>query len=343
MGMRFLAKSSLPAQQSLVRRFALALLLLGASLPVFPQALPQTGFAPRQPDHAPTPADLLREFDAPPETDYRIAEGDIIQVDVWGRPELSGKHIVGPDGKITLPFAGTLKVANLTREEAEAGARTLWKDYFENLAVSASIEQYEGSRIFVLGRVTTPGVLHFERQPTLLEALSKAGTLPVTGSVTERNALTRCIIFRGSDKVAWIDLQGLLNGSNMAFNIHLQRDDTLYLPDDDDQLVYVLGEVQKPGAVRITQNMTFMSALAQAGGVTKDAGARIHLIRHSAGIDREISMNEILNSKRDPDVILRNGDILYVARSGLAKVGYVMQQLSPATSYVLFASGIKNF
>jgi hypothetical protein len=40
---------------------------------------------------------------------------------------------------------------------------------------------------------------------------------------------------------------------------------------------------------------------------------------------------------------MENGDIIYVPRSGFAKFGYVLQQLSPATSYMMFASGIKNF
>lgn len=302
-----------------------------------------SGFAARQTEHPPTPTELLREFDAPAENDYRLGAGDEIHIDVWGRNELSGKHVVGPDGKITLPYAGSLKVADLTRDQVEAAALNAWQDLYENLKVTVGVDHYLGNQIYVLGRVATPGAIRFERQPTLLEAISRAGSLPVTGSLTDRSPLTRCIVFRGTDKVAWIDLRGLLNGSDLALNIHLQRDDTLYIPDGDDQLVYVMGEVLRPGAVRITQNMTFMAALAQAGGPTKDAGSKIHLIRHSTGTDLEITMNQIVHKGPDPDVTLENGDILYVGRSGIAKVGYVMMQLSPATSYLLFATGVKNF
>jgi len=302
-----------------------------------------SGFASPQVEHAPTPADMLREFDAEPESDYRLAEGDEIRIEVWARPELSGKFVVGPDGKITLSYAGALKVVDLTRSEVEAVAVKQWKDYYENLKVTVSIEHYEGNRITVLGRVATPGVLHFDRQPTLLEAVARAGAMPTYGSAKEKQGLTRCILFRGTDKVAWIDLHSLLTGGNLALNIHLRRDDTLYLPDGNDQLVYVMGEVLRPGAINLTPNMTFMDALSQAGGPTKDAGSRIQLVRHSAGIEREIAMSQILHRGPSPDVALQSGDIIYIPRSGLAKVGYLMQQLSPATSYVLFASGVKNF
>ena len=301
-------------------------------------------FSPPVPEHTATPADLLHEFDAPAETDYKLAEGDEIEVDVWGRTELSGKHTIGPDGKITLPYGGSLKVANLTREEVEAAAVNAWKDSYESLKVSVSVEHYQGTRVYVLGRVSTPGALQFDRQPTLLEVISRAGTLPVTGSAADRTPLTRCVVFRGNAKFAWIDLRALLNNANLSYNIHLQRDDTIYFPDSDDQLVYVMGEVARPGAVHLTQNMTFMAALAQAGGPTKDAGAKIHLVRHSSGAELDIAINQIIHTRTgDPDVTLENGDILYVGRSGLAKVGYLMQQLSPATTYMLFATGIKNF
>ncbi len=119
-----------------------------------PEASPE-GFAPRQPQHAPTPADLLREFDAPAETDYRLASGDEIRIDVWGRSEMSGKHVVGPDGKITLPYGFSLKVADLTCDQVEAAAVKAWQDLYENRKVTVGIDHYVGSQIYVHGRVAT--------------------------------------------------------------------------------------------------------------------------------------------------------------------------------------------
>ena len=339
--------NSRPASRNLqlgLRLLTFALIAMAAVLAARAQQPAAGKFTAPEPEHIATPADMLHEFDAPPETDYKLAEGDEIQVDVWGRTELSGKHTVGPDGKITLPYGGSVKVANLTREQVEAAAVNAWKDSYDSLKVSVSVEHYVGSRVYVLGRVSTPGTMQFDRQPTLLEVISRAGSLPVTGTSSDRTPLTRCVIFRGSEKIAWIDLRALLHDANMAYNIHLQRDDTVYFPDGDDQLVYVMGEVARPGAVRLTQNMTFMAALGQAGGTTKDAGGRIHLVRHSTGAELDITMGQITHNRSgDPDVILQNGDVLYVGRSGLAKIGYLMQQLSPATTYMLFASGIKNF
>ena len=48
---------------------------------------------------------------------YRMGSGDVVRLEVFGRPEVSGKHIVGPDGKISVPLAGDLALGELTREE----------------------------------------------------------------------------------------------------------------------------------------------------------------------------------------------------------------------------------
>jgi polysaccharide biosynthesis/export protein len=286
-----------------------------------------------------TALDLLREFEAPEDKDYRLGEGDEIVISVWGRAELSGKHTIGPDGNITLPYVGLFPIANLTRTQAAVAAQQAWSNFYDAVTVTVQVQRYEANKIFVLGRVANPGVLRFEGQPTLLEAVTRAGGLPIGGIGAEKAALARCMVFRGRDKLVWIELRNLLNGTNLALNIRLQRNDTLYIPDSDDQLVYVMGEVNRPGVVRVTPEMTFLSALAQAGGPTEDARTgKIRLIRPNAGIDRDFNLNDFYRLPKNQDVRVQDGDIIYVSRSGMAKLGYVMQKLSPLTGWMLFGT-----
>jgi len=286
-----------------------------------------------------TALDLLREFEAPAEEDYLLGEGDEIQITAWGRTELSGKHTIGPDGKITLPYVGLFPIANLTRTQAAQAAAAAWSSFYDALNVTVQVQRYEANKIFVLGRVANPGVLRFEGQPTLLEAVTRAGGLPIGGIGAEKAALARCMVFRGQDKLVWIELRNLLNGTNLALNIRLQRNDTLYIPDSDDQLVYVMGEVKRPGVVRVTPEMTFLSALAQAGGPTDDAKTgKIRLLRPTAGIDRNFDLSNFYRFPQNQDVRVQDGDIIYVSRSGIAKIGYVMQKLSPLTGWMLFGT-----
>jgi polysaccharide export outer membrane protein len=288
-----------------------------------------------------TPADLLAAFEAPLEEDYALGEGDEVSVDVGGRAELSGSHLIGPDGNITLPYVGEMHFAGLTRTAAAKAALTAWNPLYDSLFVTVKVTKYESNKIFVLGRVASPGVLHFDVQPTLLEAVTRAGGLPIGGIGADKAALARCMVFRGKDKLVWIDLRSLLNGSNLALNIRLERNDTLYIPDSDDQLVYVMGEVKKPGAIGMTPNMTFLTALAQAGGPTDDAKkGRIRLIRPSAGLERDFDLDEFYRGGSNPNVTLQDGDILYVARSKLGTIGYVLGKMTPLTGFLLFTTSL---
>lgn len=275
----------------------------------------------------------LAAFDAPAESIYRLGKGDEIDVHVWNRPELSGKHTIGPDGRISMPVAGVVEVDTLPRSEAAARIEHALGDFYEHVDVNVSVDNYVANRILLLGRVENPGIVRFETQPTLLEALARGGTLPV---LDKQATLTRCAIFRGRDRILWIDLQKLLAEGELGWNIRLQPNDLIYIPDSDDTLVYVLGEVHRPGAYRLTPAMTVMDALSQAGGPTVDAFKRtIYVVRPNADEKRVISLDDILNPNPDINFALEEGDVIYVPRNGLAKVGYALEKLSAFASVLI--------
>lgn len=286
-------------------------------------------------------AAALAAFEGPADDVYRLGSGDRVRVDVWGRPELSGPRIVGPDGRVTVPVIGAVEVADLSSDEAgERLTRAVRRVYVDTVA-TLSIEEYTANRVLVLGRVSKPGVLQFENRPTLLDALTRAGSLPIGGIGADKAALTRCAVFRGRDQVVWIDLKSLLTGRNLEGNIRLKRDDLVYVPDAGDQLVYVLGYVDKPGAYVITPDMSLLDALAQAGGPNPDAAAsRMKLVRPAKGLEADIDLDSFLAASDRQNFALEEGDILYVPPNWLAQVGYVLQKVSPATNMAVFAAAL---
>lgn len=271
-----------------------------------------------------SPPEVLQRFNSEPAPSYQLGFGDEITLEIWGHPELSAKHQVGPDGRITLPVIGSIQITGLTREEAASAVVNAYSNYYSNLSATVRVDRYTSNRIFVLGRVSNPGALFFDRSPTLLEAITRAGSLPVGGMGAEKAALTRCAIFRGRDQVAWIDLKALLNGGNLSLNLQLRRDDVVYIPDADDQLIYVLGEVKTPGALHLTPDMSLLDALARSGGPTDDAAkSKIHLIRPSRELNREIALDHLLEPDPNLNIALEEGDILYVPKRNIGRVGYV--------------------
>jgi polysaccharide export outer membrane protein len=284
----------------------------------------------------------LLTFDHAPQTAYTIGPGDSIAVTVWAHPELSGKHVVGPDGNIQMPFVGSVKIAGLTADGAARKVNLVLSDIYVGAVATVQIDQYTDNQVTVLGHVSNPGAQRFSEQPMLLDALARAG-VPSTqaGSDSGRRveSFTRCAIFRGNDSVVWIDLRPLLRGDSLALNLRLHRGDLIYVPDANDQLVYVMGQVIKPGAYQLSSNMSFLDALAMAGGPNNDAAqGKIVLARPRENLQQVIDLKKSIKGGSDANYVLEQGDILYVPKSGLASVGYVLQQLNPLTQALLFGA-----
>ena len=82
-----------------------------------------TSGSPQQPSLKPNPLETLRNFEPAADEEYRLGKGDEITVDFAGRPDMQAKLIVGPDGRITLPLAGDVMLAGLTRLRGGQGDR----------------------------------------------------------------------------------------------------------------------------------------------------------------------------------------------------------------------------
>ncbi|WP_218871310.1 SLBB domain-containing protein [Chitinibacter bivalviorum] len=274
--------------------------------------------------------EALAELERGGDMVYRLAEGDTLQITVWNRPELSGKQLLGPDGRLTIPLAGTMKLNGETRETAAQQIGTALTPYIRKPAVFVGVDQYTGNRVTVLGRVQNPGVQQFDKPPTLLEALARAGSLPV---IDKQATLTRVAVFRGRDRIIWVDLKKLLNRGELAYNIRLKPNDLVYIPDSFDTLVYVLGAVHKPGAYRLTPDMSLMDALSQAGGPNDDAAPeKIAIYRPSKQANESTPLHTLLNRDRMVNFALEEGDVVFVPKSGVAEAGYVIRQLIPGLS-----------
>jgi polysaccharide export outer membrane protein len=273
------------------------------------------------------------------DAEYRIGAGDVLRVDVFTRPEVSGRHVVGPDGRITLPLIGVVQVGDATRQEAVQSLNTKLQAYFSQPVTTLGVEEYTSNHITVLGRVERAGVLRFPRVPTLAEVLASAGAMPILDKTA---TLTRGAIMRGRDKLIWIDLKAMLNG-DLAYNIQMKKGDVVFIPDSSETAVYVLGAVAKPGSYRLTPRMTLLDALAQAGGATESAqGGRIGVYRAGAQRVEVFDFAALVDPNRSVNFALEDGDVVYLPNSALADVGYALRQIAPAVSVLTFGTSLTS-
>jgi polysaccharide biosynthesis/export protein len=285
-----------------------------------------------------TAAEAMARFEAPADGPYRLGPGDELALDVWDHPELSGQHVIGPDGIITVPVAGDIRLAELDREQARTALGNSLASYYPDVIISLRVDSYRSNSVYVLGRVVHPGLVYFESTPTVLEAITRAGGLPLgeTGSGTA--PMTRCAVLRGRERAVWIDLGALLNG-NMSLNLRLYPGDVVYIPDAADRLVYVLGEVVSPGPIMITPEMTLLEALARAGGPTVDAATgSMQLIRPDLGERARVSLGDLTMAQRERNFLMIENDVLFVPRRGIARVDYWISKLNPFATLLLLGT-----
>jgi len=273
---------------------------------------------------------------------YRLGPGDVLDISVWRRPELSRQNvIVAPDGVISLPQVGIMNVNGMTIVGATSENKATLSRGYENPEVSLLVREYHNNKAFVLGRVSEPGVVNFPGNGTLLEALALAGGLPHIGKDT---FLTKCAIIRDNDTVIWIDLRDLLDHGNMALNAKILNNDVIFIPEAEDEMAMVLGEVQQAGPVMLKRGLNVIDALMRSGGYTEEADLeKIFILRQNGnqGHIEQINLKAMLETgDLSQNYALQKDDIVYVGPTGMRKFNYAMEQLLPSLSVLSLSTNI---
>lgn len=270
---------------------------------------------------------------------YRLGPGDRFAFVVRGRPDISREEIiVSPDGVVALPRVGVVNVSGQSIALVTEFLSARLKRFYDDPEVTLIMKVFNNNKVFVLGRVANPGAVSFTGRGTLLEALSLAGGLPID---TQKSFLSRCMLVRGKDMVVWIDLRDLLENGNMTLNAGLQNNDIIFIPQSEDQLAYVMGEVMQPGVMVLRSTMTVLDAVMQSGGLTRDADQRrVYLVRQAdgQGAVESIDMTSIVErGDLRQNYVLKDGDIVYVEERAASKFNYYLSKLAPSMEAVDFS------
>jgi polysaccharide export outer membrane protein len=242
--------------------------------------------------------------DAP--RDYLIGPGDLVRISVYQSPDLTLEARVADSGTISYPLLGALKLGGLSVAQAEAEITRGLRDgqYLKNPQVTLMVTQVRGNQVSALGLVNKPGRYAIDLVGMKLsELLALAGGIAPTGSEVVTVTGER----DGKRFRAQIDLPALYANQAGSEDPVLRSGDVLFV--DRAPMVYIYGEVQKPGAIRLERGMSVMQALAAGGGVTArgtQRGLRVHR-RDAQGVVKVIepSLNDAL----------REGDVVYVRES----------------------------
>src|SRR5439155_17297145 len=115
-----------------------------------------------------TPADAVDTAGSP---EFRVGAGDVLQVDVWQEPKISGRFEVGSVGAIEHPLLGPVKVSGKTAGEiANSLKAALAGGYLKDPRVAVRVVEFRSFRVSVVGGVRSPGI-YFLKGPSDLISL----------------------------------------------------------------------------------------------------------------------------------------------------------------------------
>jgi polysaccharide export outer membrane protein len=234
---------------------------------------------------------------------YTIDTGDVLSIVVWDYPELSNAatvaqqgmngpgadastaattappagFIVDHEGMIQFPYAGAVKVAGLTQDQARNVLASKLSKYLKNPKLTLRVQSYRSKRVYVDGEVKTPGLQAINDIPmTLVEALNRAGGVLPTGDQSQ-------IVINRNGTNYQINLPQLVQRGVNPSNIMLQNGDTVRVRSRDESKVFVSGEVVAPRALPMYNGrLTLNEALGESGGInpTSGDGSQIYVVRN---------------------------------------------------------------
>jgi polysaccharide export outer membrane protein len=164
---------------------------------------------------------------AAPEDGYGLQPGDVIRISVWREQALDQGVLVRPDGGISFPLAGDLKAEGRTVEQITQEIASKLSEFIPNPVVTVSLQENQGNRIYVTGRVNQPGVFLVNRDVDVMQAISMAGGLTPFADKDDIKILRR---EGGSQRAITFDYKAVQKGKALDQNIILQAGDTIVVP-----------------------------------------------------------------------------------------------------------------
>ncbi len=261
---------------------------------------------------------LLAATAAPTAADYHIHAGDQLAVSVYGEPTLTQTVTVLPDSTVQYPMIGRISLGNETPAEASATLTRALSKFLRAPIVSVGVVSEGQLTVMVLGNVKTPGKYTLPYNSHVTDAIATAGGMgPTNGDYP---------VARISDVSGVRDasLQDILRGGNTSADAVLSNDSVVYVPSPVTFNVEVVGAVDKPGEVSISEGDRLSTAIAKAGNsansnadlnsirVTRDLGGGQTKV-YTVNLYNELQKGDIAS-----DLTLQKNDVVYVpaARKG---------------------------
>ena len=260
---------------------------------------------------------------------YTISPGDMLTIQVFGEPDMSGDYRVGPSGTIVLPLIGNVEVGGLRLDEANDAVSDALRRIIRRPAVSVALNELDSQRkVYVSGHVATQGPIMLPLGATVADAVAAAG-------VVETGDLRAVKVKRATGESMTVDISGLQTDRPFTDVPPVRNGDVIYVPKLTDRIA-VLGEVKTPGhlVVPLDETVTVLEAIGRlGGGLTENADHTTALVIREGQTAARIDLKRLLREgDLSQNMTLQPGDVVVVLEAG--KVSVLGEVNQPSTFQV---------
>ncbi len=242
---------------------------------------------------------------------------DELDISVWENPDLKSSMPVRPDGFISFPLIGDVMAQGLTPAQLKQKITGRLKKFITDPIVTVVVKKINSIKISIAGEVNEPDSYQVNRPITLLHLFALAK------GFTEKVDLKRSYLLRNGKKLD-IDFFALVKQDDFSQNIWLQSGDLVFIHDNFDGRINIMGEIKLPQVVSFQEGMTVLDAILMANGLTdiaKPEGTKVYRKNRAVGGNSEIQIipvemgRVIFEGDLSKNIRLQPGDIIHVPRS----------------------------
>lgn len=285
-------------------------------------------------DQAPPPTQSSSSVDNQGIRNYLLGPGDILDVRIFGQPDLNSTAEIDSDGNISsLPFLETPIPAKCrTEKEVQKDIATAYGKYLKKPQISVRITQRNSRQpATVFGAVRQPSRIQMQRKVRLNELMAASGGFTERAAGSIQILHTEPVMCPGpGEEAEAAPIEGTripltvvtiseLRTGKLEANPVIRPGDFILVTEAEP--VYITGSVISPQGIFMRENLTLGRALAMVGGARKEAKTTdIRIYRQKPGSPEQDTIHvdyAAIKKKQKPDVLLHPFDIIEVPEAGM--------------------------
>ena len=259
---------------------------------------------------------------------------DIIKIDLTDTDDLDGIYEIDQSGMIDFPFIGRIKLDSLTLNEAQNILLNIIKNFYKNPDLQINIEEYNSSKVYVVGAVQNQVTITLDQKPiTLIEAAIQANFNPSS----ENKLYGTSGLLRRDGEVYKINLINTFKSKDERENFYLKKNDVIFV-DKNSNSIQIFGEVLKPGTYFPDMNYSLTEVMSATGLNQLTANAKkVYVIREKYSSFLEVDVFQLdirnpINLVAGKKFRIQKGDIIFVPPAEITKWNRAISLLLPQTN-----------